>query len=283
MTKRGEINLPGIYTITHVVSQRVYVGQTINFRVRWMCHKRDLRLNKHRNVHLQNAWNKHGEDAFVFCIHLDMSATPPAELANALNEAEIDLVSSLSKTFNLMLAGLSGLVPGPETRAILSKINKARWSDPDFRKRRSDETKALYKNVEWKSKRDAAVKEGKGQPHARAAVSEQFLNFWNDQEHRDAQSRRHTAHWQDPEYIARQSESRKASWADPESRSRRVASLKEASSRPEVMEARKRGLLVVRKQISASFKARWQDPEFRTRMVASQKEGRARKKAEDPG
>jgi group I intron endonuclease len=59
---------PGIYAIRHLESGKVYVGSASNISKRWHRHKKDLRLGVHRNKHLQAAWIKYGEEAFVFVI-----------------------------------------------------------------------------------------------------------------------------------------------------------------------------------------------------------------------
>lgn len=58
----------GVYIITNVKNGKIYVGSSITISRRWHDHKKLLRANKHRNRHLQNAWNKDGEISFLFNI-----------------------------------------------------------------------------------------------------------------------------------------------------------------------------------------------------------------------
>lgn len=58
----------GIYTITNMVSGKVYVGSSICLDWRLYLHRRALRKGSHFNRHLQNSWNKNGEDNFDFKI-----------------------------------------------------------------------------------------------------------------------------------------------------------------------------------------------------------------------
>jgi group I intron endonuclease len=58
----------GIYTITHDKSGKLYVGSSVNIKRRFNRHRNELRKNIHRCAHLQRAWNKYGEEAFVFRI-----------------------------------------------------------------------------------------------------------------------------------------------------------------------------------------------------------------------
>ena len=56
----------GIYKIINVVNNKFYVGSAVNLRKRKSRHFSELRTGKHKNRHLLAAWNKYGEQAFVF-------------------------------------------------------------------------------------------------------------------------------------------------------------------------------------------------------------------------
>jgi group I intron endonuclease len=57
-----------IYQITCVTTGKFYIGSTMNKAQRWARHRRELRLGKHVNKHLQASWSKYGEAAFEFSI-----------------------------------------------------------------------------------------------------------------------------------------------------------------------------------------------------------------------
>ena len=59
-------NISGIYKITNKINGKFYIGSSQNISRRWYDHKRELRHNRHCNKHLQDAWNKYGEDSFSF-------------------------------------------------------------------------------------------------------------------------------------------------------------------------------------------------------------------------
>jgi len=60
--------MKGIYKIINMVNNKVYIGRSRNIEVRWRRHKSILRRDLHFNKHLQNAWNKYGEENFEFVI-----------------------------------------------------------------------------------------------------------------------------------------------------------------------------------------------------------------------
>lgn len=55
-----------VYQIRNLTNDKVYVGSTLNYTRRRNNHKMRLRLNKHHSQHLQNAWNRYGQENFVF-------------------------------------------------------------------------------------------------------------------------------------------------------------------------------------------------------------------------
>lgn len=55
-----------IYKIINIENGKFYVGSTVAVRTRWAKHLRELRANRHHCPHLQSAWNKYGENSFVF-------------------------------------------------------------------------------------------------------------------------------------------------------------------------------------------------------------------------
>lgn len=64
----GKEIISGVYKILNLVNDKFYIGSSKNIYERWDSHKKELRHNCHYNGHLQNAWNKYGEDNFQFII-----------------------------------------------------------------------------------------------------------------------------------------------------------------------------------------------------------------------
>ena len=58
----------GIYKINNVINNKFYVGSAVDLKRRKTRHFSELRTGKHKNRHLQAAWVKYGEQAFVFVV-----------------------------------------------------------------------------------------------------------------------------------------------------------------------------------------------------------------------
>lgn len=58
----------GVYCITNIVSNKIYVGSSCNIYNRFKAHKASLKRSKHHNNHLQKSWNANGEQSFIFVI-----------------------------------------------------------------------------------------------------------------------------------------------------------------------------------------------------------------------
>src|SRR6056297_918320 len=71
----------GVYRITHTESGKVYIGSSASLKHRLYCHKWDLKKSKHHSFLLQRAWDKYGEEAFVFEVieHCEREELPVRE------------------------------------------------------------------------------------------------------------------------------------------------------------------------------------------------------------
>ena len=113
--------MTGIYTITCLKNNKVYVGQSINIKRRFFVHRSQLKNNHHRNSYLQKAWNKYGEENFVF----EVKETCSKE---ELDEREIFWIKVLEsdkrdKGYNLTNGGdgVRGYKHTKETKEYLSE------------------------------------------------------------------------------------------------------------------------------------------------------------------
>ena len=62
----GRYTVCGVYKITNVKNDKIYIGSSKNILKRWKAHISELENNKHKNYYLQDDWNEYGKDSFVF-------------------------------------------------------------------------------------------------------------------------------------------------------------------------------------------------------------------------
>lgn len=130
----------GIYQILNKVTEWKYVGSSVHVEVRWQEHLKGLRLGKHHCRHLQQAWNKYGEEAFVFTIleecapekliEREQSYLPEERTAESLKKG---------KYYNLrpVADNSLGVRFSPETKRKISEAAKGRKPSEETRRKMS--------------------------------------------------------------------------------------------------------------------------------------------------
>ena len=56
----------GVYKITNLINDKIYIGSSIDVRKRWIGHVNSLLKNKHQNIYLQRSWDMYGPSNFKF-------------------------------------------------------------------------------------------------------------------------------------------------------------------------------------------------------------------------
>lgn len=131
----------GIYMIQNRVNGKMYIGQAVDIERRWVDHKSGLRGDYHINKHLQNAWNKYGEDNFEFTILCECDESQ-------LNTMEIDYIAKL-KTYdpdfgyNKTYGGEGGRHT-EEIKHKMSETRKGRTLSEEHKKKLSESMKGKY-------------------------------------------------------------------------------------------------------------------------------------------
>lgn len=114
---------PGIYVIRHIESGKVYVGSASNISKRWHRHRKDLRLGRHPNKHLQAAWTMYGEDAFVFEV-LELTSEFDAREQYWIDKTEC-LNSDKGYNYCPVARSTRGVKLGPRPQWVRDKLSKA--------------------------------------------------------------------------------------------------------------------------------------------------------------
>lgn len=153
----------GIYLITNTTDGKVYVGSAAQgFKKRWDSHRSLLRRGKHDNRHLQRAWDKYGEDVFVFSV---VEFVVDVGLILQREQAWIDRYFPLGDGYCYNLSPTAGSNKGK----VVSEETRRRQSES--RKRRPPPTE------ETKQKIGAAHRGRKAKPETIAKRAKTYDGF----------------------------------------------------------------------------------------------------------
>lgn len=129
----------GIYRITCSANGKFYIGSTINLRKRQYEHFRTLRHGTHNNPKLQHAWNKYGEQAFIFDV---IEFVLPAILL----EREQHWLDTLKPFFNIAISTQSAHMGMKHTPESIAKISANRKGKPPHNLGKKHSPEAREKN-----------------------------------------------------------------------------------------------------------------------------------------
>lgn len=118
----------GIYCITNIQNQKCYIGSSKNLYSRKYSHFNKLKANKHCNVYLQRAYNKYGENNFVFYV-LELCDIKQLKLQEI---HWMNLFQSFlpKKGYNLMLPNKDYISHSKKTREKMSTNSKGKNQKP---------------------------------------------------------------------------------------------------------------------------------------------------------
>lgn len=125
-------NMIGIYGIKNLITGKMYIGKSINCNNRERDHFYNLKANKHHSEYLQNSYNKHGKEVFVFGI---IEKCKKEELDNK-EKYWIDFYDSFNNGYNCTLpTGANvGHFWSDKEKIKLSISMKKAWNKP-YRKK----------------------------------------------------------------------------------------------------------------------------------------------------
>ena len=137
-----------------MVNGKVYIGQSKNVNKRKNKHFTLLRHNKHKNKHLQSAWNKYYEKNFVFEIIESFESYDP----DIINEREIFWIkyyNSFNKDFGYNnTSGGDGIKNYKHTEEAKKKISEASKKQ----KLSKEHKEALLKSITGRKKSEEELK-----------------------------------------------------------------------------------------------------------------------------
>lgn len=147
----------GIYIIQNIVTNKNYVGSSIDIDDRWSNHRARLNMEQHANRYLQRAWKKYGKESFTFTV-LEQCLT---EQLAARELHWIKLLKCMDPTcgYNMMTRTERSLLMCESTRAKKRDAAKKQWQLDDVRESMVDGLKRAWATpTERRSK--GAVKSG---------------------------------------------------------------------------------------------------------------------------
>ena len=148
-----------IYSIDCTKNGKCYIGRTSDPKRRQQDHFCALRGKRHRNAHLQSAFNKYGEKAFLWKVMMECESEQHARY----NEQWfLKKMWHLDCLFNLASSseggGYKGRIVSDETRKRMSEAAKRTFSNPEARKKLSESRKGFKMSEEQKAKLSAIHK-----------------------------------------------------------------------------------------------------------------------------
>jgi len=141
----------GVYQIRNTTNEKIYIGSSAGrdgLPRRWIDHRKELRGSYHKNQYLQNAWNKYGEDTFIFEILLicdPEDCLMYEQIALDHYRPEYNISPTAGNTLGCKMSD--------KTKALMSKQRKGVLKTPETRKRmalaqqRSDAIERRKKNL----------------------------------------------------------------------------------------------------------------------------------------
>ena len=214
----------GIYMIKNSVTKKVYIGQSIHVRERIKKHLWELKNNKHRNIHLQNAFNKYGIDSFLFGI---VEKCPECNL----NEAEVFWISfyhstSEEKGYNLLDGGGNNYHHSEESKQKISLSLMGHSVTEAAREKMLESQKLFWQSDKGTKKKEEIAKRLKEyyaeHPEVARAHSKYLKEYYKlhpvSKETKIKLSKAQKKRYENPEEREKQSERSRKAMDNPETR-----------------------------------------------------------------
>lgn len=240
-----------IYALRCIPTGDCYVGSTTETKEREARHKTLLRHKKHHSRLLQEAWDQHGADAFVF----DTLEVLPADTVWLdRREREAAYVQKLGNLNSHISTDGKGFRVRPDDAARYRKATLERIAaDPNY--------------AAFLSERGRALVEMSKTDESRLAMA--------------AHTKRR---WQDPETAKELRKGLDNRWANPNAKAHQAEKMRAARAKEGVKEIYSEGLKAAWADPNSGLRnrsnGRWNDPEAKARQSEKLRAAHARRRAE---
>lgn len=121
--------ISGVYSIKNKITNKQYIGSTIDVQKRFSKHFSELFLYRHRNKKLQEDFNNYGYNSFE-CLLLEKCSKDKQELLEKELEHQKSFI--LEELYN---ERVTGIYIDPEYRKKLQNASKASHKTPEYREK----------------------------------------------------------------------------------------------------------------------------------------------------
>jgi group I intron endonuclease len=153
----SKIILSGVYKITCVPSNKIYIGSAKDMHNRWAVHRYQLDKQKHNNMHLLRAYNKYGKDNFIWEIIEECSV----DQLRIREQHYLDTLQPFGKNgFNMSKTARApniGISPSLETRTKLSAGRRGKVHSAETKLKMSQSRKGRKRTKEQIEKHRASI------------------------------------------------------------------------------------------------------------------------------
>lgn len=137
----------GVYRIKNLINGKCYYGSSKNIEKRFSRHKKELINKIHGNCILQRAWDKYGENSFIF------EVVEECELDTLLQLEQKYLNKDAEYNIGIKSNGGDNLTKNPNKDEIIKKITESvqkRYGTMSDEERKEKHSKPMESNPNWK-------------------------------------------------------------------------------------------------------------------------------------
>jgi len=164
----------GIYKITCLGNNKVYIGSAVWIKKRWSSHRTHLRQNIHHNPHLQNAFNLYGEKSFVYEV-----------IEKCKKEKLIDREQYWIDKYNAFDKNTGFNVIPKADRSVMSEETKRKISLANKGRKKSAETRARMKAAQQNRSKEWCKNIGEGKlGHSLSEAHKKAISIANKGKHK---------------------------------------------------------------------------------------------------